>query len=157
MNTRNRLFSVLILAAWLAPLCAHAQSPEDARFRESFQRRYTALKSMAPDMVVMELRDRVELVASRGSQVGAATNERRLRGFESELLRGLQAVHCQGAAPGNARPVPGLVDKVHAAANAQRLRAQGDDLAELSAFAQRLLDSQPRERWCKLKTLDEIR
>ena len=30
----------------------------------------------------------VELVASRGSQVGAASNDRRVRGFESELLRG---------------------------------------------------------------------
>lgn len=157
MKPAQQSIAAWALAALLGPQYAGAQTPDDARFRENFQRRYTALKAVAPDMVVMELRDRVELVASRGSQVGAASTERRVRGFESELLRGLQATHCEGAAPGAARPTPGLVDKVSAAADTQRLRTQGDDLAELSAFAQRLLDSQPRERWCKLKSLDEVR
>lgn len=145
------------LLALLVPLLAWAQSPDDPRFRETFQRRYTTLKNVAPDMVVMELRDRVELVASRGSQVGAASNDRRVRGFESELLRGLQAVHCPGTAAGSARPAPAVIDKINAAANAQRLRTQPDDVAELSALTQRLLDSQTRERWCALKSLDEIR
>lgn len=156
MNSRQTSFTAWALAALLASPYAGAQTADDARFRENFQRRYIALKAVAPDMVVMELRDRVELVASRGSQVGAASNERRVRGFEAELLRGLQATHCSGA-PGAARPTPGLVDKVSTAADTQRLRTQGDDLAELSAFAQRLVDSQPRERWCKLKSLDEVR
>ena len=156
MCIKKCIRSIAILAL-LAPLLSAAQSPDDPRFRETFQRRYTALKNVAPDMVVMELRDRVELVASRGSQVGAASNDRRVRGFESELLRGLQAAHCPNAATGTARPAPAVIDKINAAANAQRLRTQPDDVAELSALAQRLLDSQPRERWCALKSLDEIR
>ena len=155
MCIKKCIRSIAILAL-LAPLLSAAQSPDDPRFRETFQRRYTALKNVAPDMVVMELRDRVELVASRGSQVGAASNDRRVRGFESELLRGLQAAHCKSAAS-TARPPPAVIDNVNAAANTQRLRTLPDDVAELSALAQRLLDSQPRERWCALKSLDEIR
>jgi hypothetical protein len=104
-------------------------------------------------MVVMELRDRAELIASRGSQVGAASNDRRVRGFESELLRGLQAAHCKGAAAASSV----VIEKVSAAAETQKMRTQGNDVAELSALAQRLLESQSRERWCKLKSLDDIR
>lgn len=144
------------LLTLLAPLSS-ARSLDDAHFRATFERRYTALQDVAPDMVVMELRDRVELVASRGSQVGAASNERRVRGFESELLRGLQAASCTSATPSStARPTPAVIDKVNAAANAQRLRTEPDDVAELSALAQSLLDSQSRERWCALESLDEI-
>lgn len=154
--TRGSGLTALIL---LAPQCLWAQSApaDDARFRSAFQRQYNAVKSVAPDMVVMELRDRVELVASRGSQVGAASNDRRVRGFEAELLRGLQAAHCKGAPAAAARPAPAVVENVNAAAGAQKLRTQADDVAELSALAQRLLDSQPRERWCALKSLDEIK
>jgi len=57
-----------------------AQPADDAKFRETYRRQYQALNGVAPDMVVMELRDRVELVASRGSQVGAAGSARRAAG-----------------------------------------------------------------------------
>ncbi len=155
--TLTQIARLVMTLSLLAPALAWGQAPDDPRFRETFQRRYAALNSVAPDMVVMELRDRVELVASRGSQVGAASNDRRVRGFESELLRGLQAAHCQGKAPAAARPAPAVIDNIHAAAKTQGLRTQPDDIAELSAIAQRLLDSQPRERWCALKSLDQIR
>ena len=145
----------------LAPVLLLAQptsvSPDEARFREIYQRQYNAVKGVASDMVVMELRDRIELVASRGSQVGAASNDRRVRGFESALLQGLQAAHCQGGTATAARPSPAVIEKVNSAATAQRLRTESADVAEVSALAQRLLDSQPRERWCALKSLDDIR
>jgi hypothetical protein len=134
-----------------------AQTINDARFRETYLREYEALKGVAADMVVMELRDRVELIAGGGSHVGAASNERRVRGFESALLGGLQAAICQAGSSSPARPSPTVVEKVSAAANAQGLRAQPTDVAELSALAQRLLDNQPRERWCSLRSLDDIR
>ena len=51
---------------------------------------------------------------------------------------------------------PILIDKIAAAATAQHLRAKANDVAQLTALAQRLLDSQPRERWCGLKSLDDI-
>ena len=148
---------ILAVLPLLWPVPSQAQSPDDPRFREAFQKRYAALKNIAPDLAVMELRDRVELVASRGSQVGAASNHVRVRGFESELLRGLQNTQCKGGAPAAPRPAPEVIDKVNAAATSQRLRVQPDDVAELSAIAQRLVDSQPRERWCALKSLDDIR
>ena len=143
----------LMLLALLCPAGLKAQPAENAQFRSAFQRQYNAVKGIAPDMVVMELRDRAELIASRGSQVGAASNDRRVRGFESELLRGLQAAHCKGAAAGSSA----VIEKVTAATDAQKLRTQGNDVAELSALAQRLLESQARERWCSLKSLDDIR
>jgi hypothetical protein len=156
MNMVNHAHVLALLALAAAAVNA-AHAADDAQFRDAFQRRYSAVKNVAPDMVVMELRDRVELVASRGSQVGAASNDRRIRGFESALLRGLQAAQCNGTSSGNARPSPVVIEHITAAASAQRLRTQGDDVAELSALAQRLLDSQPRERWCALKSLDDIR
>ena len=153
-----RTFACVLLFGAAASLAQPAAQPVDAaRFREAYQREYEALKGVAPDMVVMELRDRIELVASRGSQVGAASNERRVRGFESALLAGLQAAVCQGTAASATRPSPIVVEKISAAANTQGLRTQAADVAELSALAQRLLDNQPRERWCSLKSLDDIR
>jgi hypothetical protein len=152
---RRTLVGALILgsAAWNQS----AAQVDEARFRESYVRHYEALKGVAPDMVVMELRDRVELIASRGSQVGAASNQRRVRGFESALLQGLQGAMCQGPSVSPARPSPTVIERINAAATAQNLRTQVSDVAELAAQAQRLLDSQPRERWCALKSLDDIR
>ncbi len=108
-------------------------------------------------MVVVELRDRVELVASRGSQVGAASNDRRVRGFESAFLNGLQGAVCGGAPASPARPSAAVVESINAAAAGQHLRMQASDVAELTALAQRLLDGQTRQRWCDLKSLDDIR
>jgi hypothetical protein len=130
---------------------------DDARFREIYLRQYDALKGVAPDMVVVELRDRVELVASRGSQVGAASNDRRVRGFESAFLNGLQGAVCGGAPASPARPSAAVVESINAAAAGQHLRMQASDVAELTALAQRLLDGQTRQRWCDLKSLDDIR
>ena len=129
----------------------------DPRFREAYAREYEQLKGMPADMVVMELRDRIELVASRGSQVGRASNDRRVRGFESALLQGLQAAMCTGSPAAAGRPSPLVVDKINLAASTQHLRTQGTDVAELSALTQRLIDSQPAQRWCALKSLDEAR
>lgn len=133
------------------------ESVNDARFRDTYLREYEALGGVAADMVVMELRDRVELIASGGSHIGAASNERRVRGFESALLQGLQTVVCQDTSASPARPSPTVIEKVSAAASTQGLRIQTADIAELSALTQRLLDNQPRERWCSLKSLDDIR
>lgn len=140
-----------------APLRAAVPPAHDARFQQSYARTYEALKGVAPDMVVMELRDRVELIASRGSQVGAASTSARVRGFESALVQGLQNAICRSAPAKAARPWPVVVERIGAAADAQHLRAQSDDIAELTALTQRLLDSQPRERWCGIKSLDDIR
>ena len=140
-----------------APAQPAAQAINDARFRETYLREYDALKGVAADMVVMELRDRIELIAGGGSHVGSASNERRVRGFEAALLGGLQGTICQAGLSSPARPAPIVVEKVSAAASAQGLRAQPTDIAELSALAQRLLDDQPRERWCSLRSLDDIR
>jgi hypothetical protein len=133
-----------------------AQSVNDAQFREAYLRRYQALRGVAPDLVVMELRDRIELVASRGSAVGAASNDRRVRGFESALLQGLQQAVCGGSSAG-VGPSPAVVERITAAAASQQLRTQTSDVAELTALVQRMLDSQPRERWCALRSLDDIR
>ena len=153
---RCGLFALLV-ALIAVPERLAAQSVDDPRFRDTYLRQYEALKGVAPDMVVMELRDRVELVASRGSQVGAASNDRRVRSFESSLLQGLQGAMCRQQAAGTTRPSPAVVERVSAAAAAQQLRTQPSDLAELTALAQRLVDSQPRERWCSLRSLDDIR
>ena len=154
---RVTLACALLFGPVASPAQPAAQPVDDARFRETYLRQYEALKGVAPDMVVMELRDRVELIAGGGSHVGAASNERRVRGFESALLAGLQAAICQGASASAARPSPLVVEKISAAASTQGLRTQATDVAELSALAQRLLDNQPRGRWCSLKSLDEIR
>jgi len=73
------------------------------------------------------------------------------------LLKGLQGALCQGSSAIPARPSPTVVERINLAATAQHLRTKATDVAELAALAQRLLDSQPRERWCVLKSLDEIR
>jgi hypothetical protein len=135
---------------------ALAQSVDDAGFRNEYLRLYQALKGIAPNVVVMEMRERVELIASRGSQVGAASDDRRISGFERAMLGGLQDAACRGGRLSPARPSPIVAAKVSAAAAAQHLRADPKDVARLTALAQRLLDSQPRERWCALKSLDDI-
>jgi gamma-glutamylcysteine synthetase len=63
---------------------------------------------------------------------------------------------CEGARAAG-RPSPLVVDKINLAASTQHLRTQGTDVAELSALTQRLIDSQPPQRWCALKSLDEAR
>jgi hypothetical protein len=161
---RRRAPGLLVTAMLLflspVPALPAATAPDDAQFRAQYVRQYDLIKSLAPDMVVEEMRLRVELVASRGSQVGAASNDRRVRGFESALLKSLQNALCPGGKPlaaPPARPSPMVIDSVTVAANAQQLRTLGGDLAELTALAQRLVDSQPPARWCALKSLDEIR
>lgn len=157
---RRLCLQMLICVLLLGPIAWHAQlaaQPTDAaRFREIYLRLYEALQSVAPDMVVMELRDRVQLVASRGSQIGAASNDPRVRGFESALLQGLQGAVCRGPTS-PARPSPAVVEKINLAATTQHLRTQASDVAELAALVQRLLDSQPPEHWCALESLDDIR
>lgn len=156
MRAARRCIRAFVWALLLVPGASPAQQENEADLRRAYLRHYEALRSVAPDMLVVELRDRVELIASRGSQVGAASNDRRVRGFESALLQGLQAAVCRGPAVGPAHPSPVLIDRINAAATAQHLRIRVSDVAELAAMAQRLLDSQPRERWCKLTSLDDI-
>jgi hypothetical protein len=151
------LLCALMLASAAAPGRSGAQSADDARFREAYRRQYEATRNVAPDMVVMELRDRIELVASRGSQVGAAAAGRRVRGFESALLQGLQSALCGGPSARPAQTASAVIERINAAASAQNLRMQTADVAEVAALAQRLLDGQSRERWCSLKSLDDIR
>ena len=50
-----------------------------------------------------------------------------------------------------------MIEKIHATASVQNLNMQASDVAELAALAQRLLDGQSRERWCLLKSMDDIR
>jgi hypothetical protein len=135
---------------------ASAQPVNEPSFRDEYVRLYQALNGIAPNVVVMELRQRVELIASRGSQVGAASDERRINGFEQAMLAGLQDAVCRGGPPGPARPSPVVAARISVAASAQHLRARAEDVAQLTAMAQRLLDSQPPERWCTLKSLDDI-
>lgn len=137
-----------------------APASDDPQFRAQYARQYDLVKALGPDMVVEELRLRLELVVSRGSQVGAASNDRMVRGFESALLKGLQDALCPGGKPRGAppaRPSATVIDSVTAAANALHLRTMGADVAELTALAQRLVDSQQPARWCALRSLDEIR
>jgi hypothetical protein len=150
------------LAATLACLLALggggslAQSVDDAGFRDDYLRLYQALETVAPNVVVMEFRQRVELIASRGSQVGAASDDSRIDGFEQDMLAGLQDAICRGRGLSPTRPSPTVAATIRAAAAAQHLRAKPKDVAQLTAVTQRLLDSQPRERWCGLKSLDDI-
>jgi hypothetical protein len=138
-----------------------AQAPPapsfDAQSRAAFTRQYDQLSGVKPGMIVEELRLRVELVASRGSQIGAASNDKRLRGFESLLLQHLQSALCRGGSPPAAKPSPAVVDGVIDAARAQRLRTEDADVAELSAIVQRLVDSQSTTRLCAVASLDEVR
>jgi len=150
---RCRMTAMLLL---LGAGAALAQPIDDAGFRTEYLRLYEALKGVAPNLVVMELRERVELVAGRGSKVGAASNDRRIRAFEAAMLDGLQGATCGDRPASPARPSPTLVEMINAAATAQRLRTKAADVAQLTALAQRLLESQPHERWCGLKSLDEI-
>jgi len=50
-----------------------------------------------------------------------------------------------------------LIEGINGAASAQQLRLQASDVAELVAMAQRLIEGQPRERWCALRSLDDVR
>lgn len=135
-----------------------AQGAPDAQFREAFTRQYDQLRGVKADMLVEELRLRVELVASRGSAIGGASNDKRIRGFESQLLQGLQGALCPGASTRAAtRPAPGVIDSVTQAAKSQRLRTEENDVAELAAIAQRVIDSQPPARLCAAASLDDIR
>lgn len=148
---------VALLLPVLATTAA-AQGAVDAGFVAAFNKQFAQVKDLAPDMVVEELRLRVELVASRGSQVGAASNDRRVRGFESELLRQLQHARCPGGAERSApRPAADVIDGVNQAAATQRLRTEGNDVAALVALSQRVVDSQTPARWCSLRSLDEVR
>ena len=137
-----------------------AAAPNDAQFRAQYARQYEAIRSLGPDMVVEELRLRLEVVVSRGSQVGAASNDRRVRGFESTLLKRLQDALCpagKARGPQQAGPSTTVIDSVTASANALQLRTVDADVADLAALAQRLVDSQQPARWCALRSLDEIR
>ena len=148
-----------ILALVYLPVSHGQPAPsDDEQFRAQYQRQYQDVAALRPDMLVEELRLRVELVASRGSQVGGASNQRRVRGFESTLLQGLQATLCadgqrRQSAPADA--VEPVVESVTAAARSQRLRTVGADVAEISAITQRLVESQDEEI-CALRSLDEI-
>jgi hypothetical protein len=131
---------------------------DSAQFRAQYQQQYQRVETLRPDMLVEELRLRIELVASRGSQVGAASNERRVRGFESALLQSLQEVLCasdQGRPAAQSSPAAPVVESVTTAAAAQRLRTQGADVAEISAITQRLIDSQGQD-FCALRSLDDV-
>jgi hypothetical protein len=147
---------LLLLLSPLLPTISWAQSAIDANFRSEYQRHYAALKDVAANVVVVELRDRVELIAGRGSQVGAASNDRRVSGFEQALLQELQGAVCRGPAQGEARPSAILIERINAAAATQHLRTRSSDVAELAAMAQHLVDSQSRERLCKLTSLDDV-
>ncbi len=147
--------AIVVLCLPLSQVQAQPASVDDTQFRGQYQRQYQRIQALRPDMLVEELRLRVELVASRGSQVGAASNDRRVRGFETALLQSLQGTLCGS---GQLRPAPSaapVVESVTAAAHAQRLRTVGTDVAELSALAQRLVDSQAA-RWCTLRSLDDV-
>ncbi|QSA96671.1 hypothetical protein [Methylococcus sp. EFPC2] len=145
------------LLALMALYQARARAEDSARFDTSFKRQYEQVRSLAPDIIVLELRDRIELVASRGSQVNAASYERRVRGFESALLRNLDAPVCKSASPAGT-PSPAIIaENVKLAANSQSLRTSDEDVAELSALTQGLIDGLTLSRWCRLKSLDEIR
>jgi hypothetical protein len=131
---------------------------DGAQFRAQYQQQYQRVETLRPDMLVEELRLRIELVASRGSQVGAASNERRVRGFESALLQSLQEVLCasdQSRPAARSSPAAPVVESVTTAAAAQRLRTQGADVAEISAITQRLIDSQGQD-FCALRSLDDV-
>jgi hypothetical protein len=145
------------LAGLLLSWPAAAQPAVDAQFRDVFAHQYDRLKGVKADMVVEELRLRVELVASRGSQVGAASNDKRLRGFESLLQQNLQGAVCKDAAATASRPSPAVIDSVVQAAKSQRLRTENNDVAELSAIAQKLVDGRAAGSLCKAASLDEIR
>jgi hypothetical protein len=135
---------------------AFAQSVDDPGFRSEYLRLYQALKGVAQNVIVMEMRERVELIAGRGSHVGAASNERRIDGFTRALLEGLQDATCRSGQQSPARPSPIVAAKISAAATAQHLRTNAKDVAQLTALTQRLLDGEPHERWCGLKSLDDI-
>ena len=152
----KRLAPLLLLP--LAPALAEPGPADDPQFLTKYEQQYQRVEALRPDMLVEELRLRVELVASRGSAVGAASNERRVRGFESALLQSLQDTLCTD---GEARssspdgPAAPVVNSVTGAAQAQRLRTQGADVAEISAITQRLIDSQGDEI-CALRSLDDV-
>jgi hypothetical protein len=155
---RLAILLMLPLSSALAQPAPASATADDPQFRARYEQQYQRVQALRPDMLVEELRLRVELVASRGSQVGAASNERRVRGFESALLQSLHETLCAGdeartiAQSGPAAPV---VDSVTSAAATQRLRTLGPDVAEISAITQRLIDSQGAE-FCTLHSLDDV-
>lgn len=149
---------VVLLMLPLAPALAEPAPAGDPQFLAAYQQQYRRVGALQPDMLVEELRLRIELVASRGSAVGAASNERRVRGFETNLLQRLQETLCgkeKTPPPTREGPAAPVVDSVNRAAAAQRLRTVGTDTAELSAITQRLVDSQG-DALCSLQSLDDV-
>jgi hypothetical protein len=147
--------ALLSFGCLIAAFGASAQPATiDAQFREAFVRQYEQLTGVKPDMLVEELRLRIELVASRGSRVGAASDEKRLRGFESLLLQTLQTAICPGGNASADRPSRAVIESVTQAAKGQRLVTEGSDVAELAAITQRLIES--TKGLCALASLDEV-
>lgn len=155
---RRRLVAAALAAALIDPAGVAPAQAVNPEFERAFARQYEQLRPLAPDMVVEEMRLRVESVAARGSRVGAASNDRRVRGFESALLRALQQAQCAGGRwmSDAARPAARIVPSLQQAAQAQQLALQDGDLAPLAALAQRVLDTQG-QRLCTLRSLDEVR
>jgi hypothetical protein len=153
----------IVLLAPMASALGQPAPEDSAQFRAQYQQQYQRVESLQPDMLVEELRLRIELVVSRGSQVSGASNERRVRGFESALLQSLREAFCTSdgdrtstrSSPAASGPAAPVVGSVTTAAAAQRLRTQGADVAEISALTQRLIDSQG-ERFCALSSLDDV-
>lgn len=148
----------VVLLAPMASALAQPVPEDTAQFRAQYQQQYQRVEALRPDMLVEELRLRIELVASRGSQVGGASNERRVRGFESALLQSLQQALCasdQDRTAAQSSPAAPVVKSVTTAAAAQRLQTQGADVAEISAITQRLIDSQGQD-FCALRSLDDV-
>ena len=90
----SRLLAVAVL--WLvyqSPAEPAAIAPDEPQFRTQYEHQYNRIKSLKPDMVVETLRSHVELVASRGSQVGAASSDRRcIMKIDTELREDRQRV-----------------------------------------------------------------
>jgi hypothetical protein len=150
MRRRADIAAVLLAAG----LAGAAVAAEDAAWRRDFDAKYAPLKVVAPDLVVFEMRHRVGTISSRGSAAGNAATAPRVRGYEAVLLPALRQIGCNSEA--RTAPAAGLAEAVQAAAVAQKLPLEGGDLAELGAFAQRLLDSVEPRRWCTLRSFDEV-
>jgi hypothetical protein len=144
---------LLMLAAALPAQAQPAADPETLRLYEDS---YREAGATAPAVLVLEMRDIVDLASRRGAgQAGGGASSQRIEAFETALLRETRAQVCAAAAPPPSGPV--LMAAVQVAASTQRLVLRLADLAEVGARLQRLIERVTPARWCALNSLDAVR
>jgi hypothetical protein len=152
-----RSIAVLLLLLLAAALPARPEpATADAETLRLYEDSYREVGASAPAVLVLEMRDIIDLAARRGAgQAGGGASSQRIEAFETALLRETRTQVCAATAPPPSAPV--LMAAVQVAASTQRLALRLADLAEMGARLQRLIERVTPARWCALTSLDTLR